>query len=430
MAMYNPQYYDPYYTSPQEYQYNPYYDTYTYNQQWGDYSSTSYNEINQYVQPTSYYPPVLSPDLERALIDMSNSLKAATLEIKQNMIQCQQNFQKNMQIFQQSLQKLENPAKSRETSTSEYEIQCSNIMPSQVESDPIENVSGITVQSGIQLESPHQEVNDLIPSHEVRNSSLEESSPPKVESPTLVGPPSLKKSYKPIVPTYVPPPPFPSRLKKSKKEEPIKEILETLPNIEVKIPCLEEIKEETHCANILKELCPNEKKLNGCEKVIVGENENVGVHQRKLLRETSTIPCTISKTRFDHCMIDLGEIINNKSYFNFASLNLGPSRKTQVLIQLTDQTNAYPLRIVKDVFVQAYGLVIPGDSYIIEMEDEGDPNPTSTLFGRPFLLTASEKLDTKAWILRMEFDGETLKFNVLDSIHKYIKNVSLLEDPT
>ncbi|KAF4353384.1 hypothetical protein F8388_019126 [Cannabis sativa] len=116
---------------------------------------------------------------------------------------------------------------------------------------------------------PHQEVNDLIPSHEARNSSLEESSPPKVESPTLVGPPSLKKSYKPIVPTYVPPPPFLSRLKKSKKEEPIKEILETLPNIEVKISCLEEIKEETHCANILKELCPNEKKLNGGEKVIL-----------------------------------------------------------------------------------------------------------------------------------------------------------------
>ncbi|XP_060969733.1 uncharacterized protein LOC133036964 [Cannabis sativa] len=303
-------------------------------------------------------------------------------------------------------------------------------MPSQVESDPIENVSGITVQSGIQLESPHQDVNDLIPSHEARNSSLEESSPPKVESPTLVGPPSLKKSYKPIVPTYVPPPPFPSRLKKSKKEEPIKEILETLPNIEVKIPCHEEIKEETHCANILKELCPNEKKLHGGEKVSVGENENVVVHQRKLLPETSTIPYIVSKTRFDHCMIDLGEIINNKSYFNFAYLNLGPSRKTQVFIQLTDQTNAYPLGIVKDIFVQAYGLVIPGDSYIIEMEDEGDPNPTSTLFGRPFLLTASEKLDTKAWILRMEFDGETPKFNVLDFIHKYIKNVSLLEDPT
>ncbi|KAM6567224.1 hypothetical protein CsatA_026352 [Cannabis sativa] len=290
-------------------------------------------------------------------------------------------------------------------------------MPSQVESDPIENVSGIAVQSGIQLESPHQDVNDLIPSHEVRNSSLEESFPPKVESPTLVGPPSLKKSYKPIVPTYVPPPPFPSRLKKSKKEEPIKEILE-------------KIKEETHCANTLEELCPNEKKLNGGEKVSVGENENVDVHQRKLLPETSTIPCTITKTRFDHCMIELGEIINNKSYSNFASLNLGPSRKTQVFIQLTDQTNAYPLGIVKDIFVQAYGLVIPGDSYIIEIEDEGDPNLTSTLFGRPFLLTASKKLDTKAWILRMEFDGEALKFNVLDSIHKYIKNVSLLEDPT
>ncbi|KAF4350630.1 hypothetical protein G4B88_010148 [Cannabis sativa] len=37
----------------------------------------------------------------------------------------------------------------------------------------------------------------------------------------------------------------------------------------------------------------------------------------------------------------------------------------------------------------AYGLVIPGDSYIIAMEDEGNPNPTITLFGRTFLLTVS-----------------------------------------
>ncbi|KAF4391687.1 hypothetical protein G4B88_005573 [Cannabis sativa] len=85
-------------------------------------------------------------------------------------------------------------------------------------------------------------------------------------------------------------------LKKSKKEEPIKEIVETLPNIEVKIPYLEEIKEEPPCANILKKLCPNELKLNG---------------------------------------------------------------ETQVLIQLTNQTNAYSLGIVKDIFVEANGLVTP-----------------------------------------------------------------------
>ncbi|KAF4354868.1 hypothetical protein G4B88_030934 [Cannabis sativa] len=110
---------------------------------------------------------------------------------------------------------------------SEYEIQCSNAMPSQVESNPMENVTGITIQSGTQLElPPHQEVNDLIPSGGVKNSSLEGSSPPK-------------------------------------KDEPVKEIPETLPKIEVKISCLEVNKEEPHCANIFKELCPNEKKFNG-----------------------------------------------------------------------------------------------------------------------------------------------------------------------
>ncbi|XP_060972522.1 uncharacterized protein LOC133038401 [Cannabis sativa] len=351
MAMYNQQSYDPYYTSPQEYRYNPYYDTYTYNQQWRDYSSTSYNGINQYVQPISYYHTHVAPYSEEPTTAEVIEMFAA------DTLQFQQSCHEIIQSLQQSLQKLESLAEPMETSMSEYKIQCSNSMPSQVESSPMENVKAIPIQSGTQLESlPHQEVNDLIPSHEVKNSSLEESSPPKGEYPILVGPPSLKKSYKQIVPTYVSPPPFPSRLKKLKKEEPIKEIPETLPKVEVKIPWLEEIKEEPHFANTLEELCQNEIKLNGGEKVSVGEKVNV-VLQRKLFPETS-------------------------------------------------------------------------DSYIIEMEDEGDPNLTSTLFGRPFLLTASKKLDTKAWTLRMEFDGETLKFKVLDSIQKYIKNVSLLEDPT
>ncbi|KAF4368439.1 hypothetical protein G4B88_028300, partial [Cannabis sativa] len=59
-----------------------------------------------------------------------------------------------------------------------------------------------------------------------------------------------------------------------------------------------------------------------------------------------------------------------------------------VLIQLTSRTNTYPIRIVEDVFVQNNGLVTPSDSYIIKIEDKGDLNLTSTLFGRPFLLTA------------------------------------------
>ncbi|KAF4401291.1 hypothetical protein G4B88_014132 [Cannabis sativa] len=90
-----------------------------------------------------------------------------------------------------------------------------------------------------------------------------------------------------------------SGLKKSKKVEPIKEIPETLSKIEIKIPCLEVIKREPCCTNIFNELCPNEKKLNGDEKISVGGNVFV-VLQKKLLPKTST---------FNAQLVTLGLII-------------------------------------------------------------------------------------------------------------------------
>uniref|UniRef100_A0A803NT54 Uncharacterized protein n=1 Tax=Cannabis sativa TaxID=3483 RepID=A0A803NT54_CANSA len=65
-----------------------------------------------------------------------------------------------------------------ETSMSGCEIQSSNTLLAQIESNPMENVKTITNQSGSQLESPpRQKVYDLIPNRGVNNSSLERSSP-------------------------------------------------------------------------------------------------------------------------------------------------------------------------------------------------------------------------------------------------------------
>lgn len=108
---------------------------------------------------------------------------------------------------------------------------------------------------------------------------------------------------KPIVPTYVTSPPFPSRLRKSKKEEAEKEILETFRNVEVNIPLLDAIKQVPQYAKFLKELCTNKRELKGDEKVSVRENVSA-VIQKKLPPKckdpgTITIPCTIGNKRIE-----------------------------------------------------------------------------------------------------------------------------------
>ncbi|XP_062080882.1 uncharacterized protein LOC133785678 [Humulus lupulus] len=87
---------------------------------------------------------------------------------------------------------------------------------------------------------------------------VDEDVPPKTTNPTQ----PISK------PTFVTPPPFPSRLKKTKKEEVDKEILDTFRKVEVNIPLLDAIKQVSRYAKFLKELCTNKRKLRGNEKAM------------------------------------------------------------------------------------------------------------------------------------------------------------------
>ncbi|KAJ9177106.1 hypothetical protein P3X46_012358 [Hevea brasiliensis] len=116
-------------------------------------------------------------------------------------------------------------------------------------------------------------------------------------------------------------------------------------------------------------------------------------------------------------MADLGVSINVMSNSVFQTLNLGPLKETSVIIQLVDHSNAYPLGVVEDVLVQVRELIFPADFYILDMEDSVPTSKSALiLFGKPFLKTAKTKIDVDDGTLTMEFDGETVKFNIFDAI--------------
>ena len=91
--------------------------------------------------------------------------------------------------------------------------------------------------------------------------------------------PKEKVTSKPFFPSYITPPPFPSRLEKSKEEQE-KEILDTFRKLEVNIPVLDAIKQVPRYAKFLKELCTSKRKLKRNEKVNVGENVSA-IFQKK-----------------------------------------------------------------------------------------------------------------------------------------------------
>jgi len=156
----------------------------------------------------------------------------------------------------------------------------------------------------------------------------------------------------------------------------------------------------------------------------VGENVSALI-QRKLPPKCKdpgsfSIPCRIGDSKFESAMADLGASINVMSNSVFQTLNLGPLKETSVIIQLADRSNAYPLGVVEDVLVQVRGLIFPADFYILDIEDDSVPTSKSALilFGRPFLKITKTKIDVDEGTLTMEFDGETVKFNIFD-VMKY-----------
>ncbi|KAJ9164529.1 hypothetical protein P3X46_024094 [Hevea brasiliensis] len=192
-------------------------------------------------------------------------------------------------------------------------------------------------------------------------------------------------------------------------------------SVEVNIPLLDAIKQIPRYAKFLKELCTIKRKLRNNEKISVGENVSALIQQKlppKCKDPSSfSIPCRIGDSKFENAMADLGASINVMSYSFFQTLNLGPLKETSVIIQLADHSNAYPLGVVEDVLVQVGELIFPADFYILDMEDSVPTSKSALiLFGRPFLKTAKTKIDVDEGTLTMDFDRETIKFNIFDSM--------------
>ncbi|XP_073138896.1 uncharacterized protein [Henckelia pumila] len=224
-------------------------------------------------------------------------------------------------------------------------------------------------------------------------------------------------------------PPFPSRLEKSKKTDYENEVLEMFRKVKINIPFIDAIKQIPRYAKFLKDLCTNKRRLRGDEKVSVGENVS-GVIKKSLPNKCKdpgmfTMPCVIGNFKTERVMLDLGASINVMPYSIYCALNLGPLKETRVVIQLADRFNAYPEGVVEDVLVQVKKLIFPADFYILRMEEDSMSNSPPILLGRPFMKTATTKIDVDDGTLSVEFDGEIVKFNIFDAMKYPSENHSI-----
>ncbi|XP_071921880.1 uncharacterized protein [Coffea arabica] len=406
-------------------QYDPY--SSTYNPGWRDHPNLSYggnrqpnftpNRQSNFVpnKPPGYQqqyqsrpppPPSSGPSLEEMMKQMMTTM-AQNQQMMTTMVQNQQRTDSEMQDIRNQISQMA-------TTINRLDSQNQGKLPSQPELNP-KNVSAMTLRSGKEIQGPEPVIPKDKDEEKIENELEREDSNGA----------DLKVLPDPIITAKTNPPPFPNRLEKSKKQDKEKEILEVFRKVEINIPQLDAIKQVPKYVKFLRDLCVNRRRLRGDERVIVGENVSA-VLQRKLPPKCGdpgmfTIPCRIGNTVIRRAMLDLGASINVMPKSIYASLKLGPLKETGIIIQLADRTNAYPDGLVEDVLVKVNDLVFPADFYVLDMDDDHSPDPSPLLLGRPFLSTAQTKIDVNKGTLSMEFDGETVHFNIFDTM-KYPSN--------
>ncbi|CAL9005417.1 unnamed protein product [Prunus brigantina] len=194
-------------------------------------------------------------------------------------------------------------------------------------------------------------------------------------------------------PPYIPPIPFPGRLKKANQDKAFKEIYDILSKVNINLPLLDVVKQIPAYGKFIKHLMTH--KLNFAPSEEVKLNKNVSaVLQRKLppkLEDPGSfdIPINIGDKKVGRAMLDLGASINVMPYSVYQELGLEGMKKTSIRLELADHSIKYPKGIVEDILVQVNTLILPAEFVVMDMEDNpyGD-RVDPILLGRPFMATA------------------------------------------
>ncbi|XP_027071749.2 uncharacterized protein [Coffea arabica] len=341
-------------------QYDPYSNTH--NPGWRDHPNLSYggnrqpnfapNRQSNFVpnkqpgyqqqyQPRPPPPQSSGPSLEEMMKQMMATMT-------QNQQRTEATIMQNQQRTDSEMQDIRNQISQMATTINRLDSQNQGKLQSQPELNP-KNVSAMTLRSGKKIQGPELVIPKDKDEEKIENELEREDSngaDPKVLPD-------------PIITVKTNPPPFPSRLEKSKKQDKEKKILEMFRKVEINIPLLDAIKQVPKYAKFLRDLCVNRRRLRGDERIIVGENVSA-VLQRKLPPKCG---------------------------------DPGPLKETGIIIKLADRTNAYPDGLVEDVLVKVNDLVFPADFYVLDMDDDHSPDPSPLLLGRPFMSTAQTKID-------------------------------------
>nr|GEZ30680.1 reverse transcriptase domain-containing protein [Tanacetum cinerariifolium] len=288
----------------------------------------------------------------------------------------------------------------------------SGILPSNMVTNPKEDLKGITTRSGVAYQGP------IIPTPSKVVKQGTEVIKDQVQTPS--------SQISALMPNLKPSIPYPSRRdnerRRDQANEQIEKFYEIFKDMSFEISFTDALILMPKFASTLKDLIGNKEKLSEMAKTSLNEH-CLAVILNKLPRKLGDpdkflIPCEFP--RMDECLTlaDLGASINLMPLSAWEGLLLLELTPTCMTLELVDRSVSKLIGIAKYVSVKVGVFHFPADFVVVDFE----PDPRIPLIlGRCFLKTGRALIDVHKGELTLRIGNEAITYN-LDQTSRYSAN--------
>ena len=365
----------------------------TYNPGWRNHPNFSWRNENQALNPPPGFP-------KQASAQNAYSQQQPT-QMEELMRSYMQKTDTLLQNQQASIRNLEGQLGQI---AQQLSTRPSGSLPSKTEENP-HHVNAIMLRSGKEVKKAERQV------------QIQEKDPEKGKQKE-----EELTSKAPVVQPYVPPVPFPGRLKQRELEAQFARFCDIFKGLQINIPLLEALKQIPSYAKFMKELLSNKRSMESVEKVMLLGESSVAIEKKsaqlpKKLKDQGSfsIPCTIGNIDFENVLIDSGASINLMPLSVFRKLGIEPHKckRKPITVQLADKSSRFSKGTVEDVLVKVDKFIFPVDFVILDVEEDED---IPLILGRPFLATGQALIDVGQGKLTLRALDDQVTFDMYDPV--------------
>ncbi|XP_071697644.1 uncharacterized protein [Rutidosis leptorrhynchoides] len=238
--------------------------------------------------------------------------------------------------------------------------------------------------------------------------NVNETGKPETESKTIPFPKALES---------------PNQFPYGKKGPQPEDMWETFKQVKINLPLLDAIRQVPSYAKFLKDLCTQKRKQRATlpKKVELTEHLSAVVSgtlppKFKDLR-IPLIAVTVGNKHVKKALLDLGASINILPFCLVGRFELGLMKRTDIIIQLADQSIKTPRGILEDVIVKVEDFYYPVDFVVMDIESRNRDSQPTIILGRPFLATINAYINCQTGSMDISFGNRKMRINIFNSLH-------------